>query len=125
MEKYLLQKKPVTACHVLVIGVTYKRDINDLRESPALRVVDGLIQLGIKLSYYDPYIDEIEIGGNRMKSSILIEGAPDHIKQHDCTLILTNHSSIPYQIIVKHSPLVIDTWNNTVHIKHQENVTLI
>jgi UDP-N-acetyl-D-glucosamine dehydrogenase len=122
VEKQLTAKKPVQESSILVIGVTYKKDVNDLRESTAIKIIEGLVDAGFQVNFYDPYIEEIEVRGRRIKKTALTHR---YVKQHDCCLILTDHTRIPYEAIVTHSPLVIDTRNATGQMKHLGNVILL
>ncbi|GAX91969.1 nucleotide sugar dehydrogenase [Effusibacillus lacus] len=117
-----LSSKPLSDCRILVIGVTYKKDVDDLRESRALKVIENLMNTGATVNFYDPYVDEIQIQDKRLKRITLTHRS---VKQHDCSLILTDHTRIPYEQIVTHSPLVIDTRNATKHLKQRSNVILL
>lgn len=102
-----LRKKTVKGAKVLVVGITYKPDVNDLRESPALEIMEELLNKGAKLNYYDPYIPELKLGTRRFKSLKLNSAK---IKDFDCVLIVTNHSGIDYSVF-KNCKLIIDTRN--------------
>jgi len=96
---------------VLVLGVAYKRDVDDLRESPALLVIDMLRQAGAKVEYNDPYFPTIGRGRHYdlgMKSTSLEE-----LGRFDCVVIVTDHSSYDYAAIVRESRLVVDSRNAT------------
>lgn len=121
--KSLLERfKPLSESSVFVLGVTYKKDVNDIRESKALAIIEQLMNLGIKVNFHDPYIKEISVGGTRLKCLSLTK---KYVSGHDCTLILTDHSSIPYKSVVKYSPLVIDTRNATGTLAKNDNVVLL
>ncbi|MCY9668262.1 nucleotide sugar dehydrogenase [Paenibacillus alginolyticus] len=121
VEKALL---PLTLAQssIMVIGVTYKKNVNDLRESKALQVVECLIRRGASVSYYDPYFKEIEIADRKLKRS---EVTAKNVKKHDCLLILTDHSGQPYELIAKHARLVVDTRNATASIVDKSNIILL
>jgi UDP-N-acetyl-D-glucosamine dehydrogenase len=96
---------------VLVLGVAYKRDVDDLRESPALVVIDMLRQAGAKVEYNDPYFPAIGRGRHYdlgMRSTPLAE-----LGRFDCVVIVTDHSSYDYAAIVRESRLVVDSRNAT------------
>lgn len=95
---------------VLVYGVAYKKDINDVRESPALELIAQLKDMGYETNYHDPYIPEVKIGENVCRSVALTDQV---LRRTHCTIIFTDHSQIPLDRIVKHSPLVLDTRNVT------------
>jgi len=102
-------KKTINGSKILVLGVAYKKDIGDIRESPALKVIAKLLKWGGEISYYDPFVPEITIGSKTLKSlSSLSENA---LNNADCTLILTAHSSIDYSFVLDNSNLVVDTRN--------------
>ena len=105
------QKKAMNGSHVLVLGVAYKKDIDDLRESPALTIIELLQKEGVQVSYHDPYFPVIGKGRKydlQMKCASL-----DNLGQYDCTLIVTDHSDYDYRHIVRESRLVVDTRNAT------------
>lgn len=101
------QRKALNGSKVLVIGVAYKPNVADPRESPALKIIPELERLGAEVEYYDPYIKEIKIGKN-CKSIQLTE---DKIKESDCILILTDHDNVDYNFINIYAKLIIDTRN--------------
>lgn len=100
-------KKALNGSKVLVIGVAYKPNVADPRESPALKIIPELERLGAEVEYYDPYINEIKIGKN-CRSIQLTEGK---IKDSDCVLILTDHDNMDYNLINTYSKLIVDTRN--------------
>lgn len=114
-------RKTINGSKILVLGVAYKKDIGDIRESPALKVIAKLLKWGGEISYYDPFVPEITIGGKTLKSlSSLSENA---LNNTDCTLILTAHSSIDYSFVLDNSNLVVDT-RNAVKQKSSKLFTL-
>ena len=105
------QKKALNGARVLVLGVAYKKDIDDLRESPALTIIELLQKEGAQVSYHDPYFPFIGKGRKydlQMKCSSL-----DNLGQYDCVVIVTDHSDYDYRRIVEESQLVVDTRNAT------------
>lgn len=103
--------KPLPGKRVLILGVAYKRDIDDLRESPALTVIELLKKEGVTVSYNDPYIPTI---GKGRKYDLNMASTPlENLQQYDCVLILTDHSDYNYEHIVHESRLVVDTRNAT------------
>lgn len=90
---------------VLIVGIAYKKDVNDLRESPALPIIQLLIKEGYKIEYHDPYISSAKIGDKVYQSVSLDE---EKVKQADCILILTDHSNIDWKLF-KGMKRVIDT----------------
>jgi len=109
------QKKALNGSRILVLGVAYKKDIDDLRESPALTIIELLRQSGAEVSYHDPYFPVI---GKGRKYDLQMKCAPlENLSQYDCVLIVTDHSDYDYGAIVKESQLVVDTRNATRGIK--------
>src|SRR5215471_17443848 len=109
------RKKALNGSHVLVLGVAYKRDIDDLRESPALTIIELLQKEGANVSYNDPYFPMIGKGRKydlQMKCASL-----DNLDQYDCVLIVTDHSDYDYRKIVKDAQLVVDSRNATKGIE--------
>src|SRR2546423_6486306 len=101
------QKKAVNGSKVLVLGVAYKKDIDDLRESPALTIIELLQKAGAQVSYNDPYFPTV---GRGRKYDLQMKCAPlENLGQYDCVLIVTDHSDYDYEEIVKESKLVVDT----------------
>jgi UDP-N-acetyl-D-glucosamine dehydrogenase len=105
------RKKTLNGSRVLILGVAYKKDIDDLRESPALTIIELLQKEGASVDYNDPYIPLVGKGRKydlQMKSTAL-----DTLGVYDCVLIVTNHSCYDYAEIVEKSQLVVDTRNAT------------
>jgi UDP-N-acetyl-D-glucosamine dehydrogenase len=103
--------QPLPGTHILILGVAYKRDVDDLRESPSLIVIELLQKAGAIVSYNDPYISVI---GRGRKYNLNMTSKPlDNLQQYDCVVILTDHSDYDYQRIVQEARLVIDTRNAT------------
>jgi UDP-N-acetyl-D-glucosamine dehydrogenase len=105
------QKKAMNGARVLVLGVAYKKDIDDLRESPSLTIIELLQKEGAQVSYHDPYFPFIGKGRKydlQMKCAELKD-----LGQYDCVLIVTDHSDYDYRRIVQESKLVVDTRNAT------------
>src|SRR6478609_8088025 len=104
-------KKALNGSKILVLGVAYKKDIDDLRESPALTIIELLQEQGAVVSYNDPFFPTV---GKGRKYDLQMKCAPmENLKQYDCALIVTNHSDYDYQRIVRESQLVVDTRNAT------------
>jgi UDP-N-acetyl-D-glucosamine dehydrogenase len=104
-------KKSLNGARVLVLGVAYKRDIDDLRESPALTVIELLQHEGAQVSYHDPYFPFIGKGRKydlQMKRTEL-----NKLGEYDCIVIITDHSDYDYKKIVSEAQLVVDTRNAT------------
>jgi UDP-N-acetyl-D-glucosamine dehydrogenase len=104
------QGRPVKGSRILALGVAYKKDVSDVRESPALSVIRLLELRGAKVSYHDPYVPELTTESGSMASTPLTE---DNLRLADCVVILTNHSSFDVPWIVSCSRLVVDSRNAT------------
>ncbi|MDI6758735.1 MAG: nucleotide sugar dehydrogenase [Candidatus Omnitrophota bacterium] len=93
---------------ILVVGVTYKKDIKDLRKSPSLDIIDILKKRNVKASYFDPLIPYLKIGRINLKS---IDLTIPNLNKFHCVIIAVDHSSIDYNFILKNSKLIFDTHN--------------
>ena len=108
-------KKPVNGSRILVLGVAYKKDVDDPRESPSFELMQLLLALGADLTYNDPHVPDLPKMRHypRMPAMRSQQLTPELLKNQDCTLIATDHSAYDYDFIVKHSNLVVDTRNAT------------
>jgi UDP-N-acetyl-D-glucosamine dehydrogenase len=114
------RRKALNGSRVLVLGVAYKRDIDDLRESPSLTIIELLQKEGAEVSYHDPYFATI---GKGRKYDLQMKRAPlDNLAQYDCVLIVTDHSDYDYRKIVQEAQLVVDTRNATKGIGSEKVV---
>jgi UDP-N-acetyl-D-glucosamine dehydrogenase len=104
-------KKSVNGARVLVLGVAYKKDIDDLRESPSLTIIELLQKDGAQVSYHDPYFPVI--GKGRKYDLQMTRAELKDLGQYDCVLIVTDHSDYDYKRIVQESQLVVDSRNAT------------
>lgn len=103
------RERAVRGARVLLLGVAYKPDVDDLRESPALDVLAELRRWGATVSYCDPLIPSFEYGGESLESLVFSQGVLD---QHDCVVILTDHSGMNYGLLeATDGPVVVDTRN--------------
>ncbi len=107
--------KSLNGSKVLVLGLAYKKDIDDLRESPSLTIIELLQKQGAQVSYNDPYFPSV---GRGRKYDLQMKCTPlENLAQYDCVLIVTDHSDYDYQRIVRESQLVVDTRNATKGIR--------
>jgi UDP-N-acetyl-D-glucosamine dehydrogenase len=105
------RKKALHGASVLVLGVAYKRDVDDMRESPALTIIDRLISSGARVTYHDPHVPELPPSRRfsfDLQSSPL---SPELLKEVDCVLVVTDHREVDYDLVAAHSGLVVDTRN--------------
>lgn len=123
MPRYVVNKvaaslnhvgKPVRGSKIAVLGVAYKKDIDDPRESPSFKLMELLLEQGAVISYNDPHVPVLPTMRHydmpRLASEVL---TPEYLATRDCVLIATDHSSYDWNFIVTHSPLVVDTRNAT------------
>ena len=103
------KQKSISGCKILIIGVSYKRDIEDCRESPALDIIELLRQSGSVVDYYDPHVPRLNY--NQIMLNSLSDLNKKIISGYDACVIITNHSNIDYKLIADHSNLIIDTRN--------------
>jgi UDP-N-acetyl-D-glucosamine dehydrogenase len=102
--------KPVRGSKVLVLGVAYKRDVSDTRESPAIAVIDLLLKKGAAVEYADPHVPVFREEGVRLEA---VEPTPKRLAGCDLAIIITDHSGFDYAQIVEHAPVIFDTRNAT------------
>ena len=102
--------KPLKGAKVLVLGVAYKRDVNDIRESPALDIIGLLAKKGATVSYNDPYVPSFNYLEEQWKSQVLNE---ELLQGQDCVIIVTDHSDYDWEFIAQHAKLIFDTRNAT------------
>ena len=105
------QRKPLNGSKILMLGMAYKKDIDDLRESPSLTIIELLRKEGAEVLYNDPYFPTV--GRGRHYNLNMTCTPLENLEQYDCVLIVTDHSDYDYQDIVKRSQLVVDSRNAT------------
>jgi len=108
-------RKAMNGSNVLLLGVAYKKDINDVRESPALSIIDRLRAKGANVRYHDPFVDELRFDDAHTDSSgdplSSVSLTNDELQSADCVIIVTDHSDIDYKRICSVVPLIVDTRN--------------
>jgi UDP-N-acetyl-D-glucosamine dehydrogenase len=108
-------RKAVNGAKVLLLGVAYKKDIDDVRESPALSIIDRLRAKGAEVSYHDPFVADVRFDDSHTESHgeplRSIELSDDVLIKADCVVIVTDHSGIDYSRVTKLASLVVDTRN--------------
>jgi UDP-N-acetyl-D-glucosamine dehydrogenase len=105
-------RKPVKGSKILIYGAAYKKDIDDVRESPALDIMHLLRKRGADVGYVDPYVPEIRFEGDTMRAS-----GPEAVSEADCVVIVTDHSSFDYAALLRDSRLIVDTRNALKGVK--------
>jgi len=119
------RQKSIKDSKILIWGVTYKRDIDDPRESAVFDIIPELLRKGAKIDYFDPHVKELKLGDHRMAKPISLKSikySPKILKNYDCVLILTDHSDFDYDEVAKNSKLVVDT-RNAIKSRKYKNVS--
>jgi UDP-N-acetyl-D-glucosamine dehydrogenase len=122
------QGQPLLGAKVLVLGVAFKRDIDDARNSPAERIIELLLARGAEVSYHDPYVPAFAVGGDvfrperlTLTSIPLTEAA---LTASDCVVIVTGHHGLDYDWVARHAPLVVDSCNATANVREHPSSIL-
>ncbi len=112
--------KPIRGSHIHILGTAYKRDIDDVRESPALDIMVLLRRRGARITYSDSYVPSLTVDGETLQSTDPLEAAA----HSDCVVIVTDHRNIDYRAVLEHSKLVVDTRNALKGTKSDKLVRL-
>ena len=115
-------KKCINGSKILILGVAYKENVGDARESPALDIIEILSQQGAEIIYNDPYVSQVKIGERKWQSLSLTKNL---LSQADCVVITTGHNSYDYKWIVENTNLVVDTRNATKNLLDKEKIVKI
>lgn len=120
------RERSIKGARILLLGIAYKKDINDERESPALKVFELLEEAGAIVSYHDPFVSRVKphtFFSREIRSVPLTE---ERLGQQDCVVITTDHSNIDYQLVVDQSRLVVDSRNATKEVRtHRDRIVLL
>lgn len=100
--------KPLHGAGILILGVAYKRDVGDVRESPAVEIAQHFMTEGARVSYHDPYVPVFEVAGRPLRRLPL---TPASLKAADCVVIVTDHQKVDYHSVFRHARLIFDTRN--------------
>ncbi|MCG3130047.1 MAG: UDP-N-acetyl-D-glucosamine 6-dehydrogenase [Phycisphaerae bacterium] len=111
-------KKPINGSRILVLGLAYKKDVDDLRESPSIHLIEMLKARGAHVDYNDPHIPRTHRQREHDLQMESVELTPKTLASYDCVLIATDHSTYDAQMIVDHAKLVVDTRNATANCKN-------
>lgn len=114
------RSKPLRGSHIHILGVAYKRDVDDTRESPALDVIHLLTRHGARITYSDPHVPELHADGIELCS----EQVEERVAEADCVLIITDHSAFDYAAVVDRARLIVDTRNALKGFKSDKIVRL-
>lgn len=112
-------KKSLNGSKILVLGVAYKRDVNDLRESPALEIIEILVKKGAIINYHDPYTPSFAYKHIHMKNASLTK---NNLKNCDCVVILTDHSNVDYEYVIQNARVIFDTRNALRKFPNRKNI---
>ncbi len=123
MEALNDKKKAMNGAKVLVLGVAYKQDIDDYRESPAIRVIEALKKRGAEVEYYDPYITEYREHGVVEKG--LTELTAEKLAAADLVMVTTAHTTVDYDFVAEHADLIFDTKNAMKKVQKRENIRVL
>jgi len=108
MEALNTQCKSVSGAKVLLLGVAYKKDIDDMRESPAVRIAELIRAKAGVVVYHDPWVPEFSVGGEPVP---FMELTQEELSELDAVVLVTDHSNVDYHSVVRHAPLILDTRN--------------
>ena len=108
---------------MLCLGVAYKNDIDDYRESPAIRVIEELEKVGAEVEFYDPWVSEYRENGKTVKGLESI--SPEIVASYDLVLVTAGHTNVDYQMVIDNAQAVFDTKNVTKNCKVNENVEIL
>ena len=113
--------KPFKGSRILVMGVAYKRDIDDMRESPALRILELLQERGALVAYHDPYVPAIPRTRRYDFDLASVPFTPHELARYDAAIVVTDHSAIDYQLLVDHVPVVVDSRRATAKVERNRS----
>lgn len=116
-------KKAMNGANVLVLGVAYKQDIDDYRESPAIRVIEELEKVGANVTYFDPWVREYKEHGQCRQS--LPELTEEVVAGADLVMITASHTNVDYDFVQKHAKLVFDTKNAAKNVADRSNIEVL
>lgn len=115
--------KAINGAKILVLGIAYKRDIDDCRESPALKVIRELLKVGAEVSYYDPFVHCYEDNFLSLRSELQLTA--ELLEAPDLVMITTAHSNVDYEFVQKHAKAIFDTKDAMVKVAERENIELL
>jgi len=111
------RKKALNGSKILLLGLAYKKDVDDIRESPSIELIELLQKRGAKVDYNDPYVPKTPKQREHNLGMTSKKLTPAMLKSYDCVLIATDHSAYDYEWIVQHAKLVVDTRNATQKVR--------
>lgn len=116
-------KKPLNGSKILILGVAYKQDIDDYRESPALKVIDNFEKVGSVVDYYDPYIEKYRYRGNEKRGLNTL--SEPIVSKYDLVVVTTSHTKFDYNFVQKSAKYIFDTKNAMKNVINRDNIELL
>ena len=116
-------KKSLNGAKVLVLGVAYKQDIDDYRESPAIRVIEELEKTGAEVTYFDPWVKEYRENGVTKQSIPALTA--EMLEEVDIVLVTTAHTNVDYSFVQQHAKAIFDTKNAMKNVKPRDNIEVL
>lgn len=104
-------KKALKGSSILILGIAYKKDVPDLRESPATRIIPQLLAKGADVTYHDPYIPHVDPRDNFIYLTKSVALTATTLREADCVVILTDHSGVDYDLVAENASVIVDTRN--------------
>ena len=117
------KRKALNGASILVLGVAYKQDIDDHRESPAIHVIRELLKVGAKVEYYDSYVKQFK--DNELSMESIPELTEKALNSADLVMITTAHTNVDYEFVQKHSKMIFDTKNAMKKISNRQNIEVL
>ena len=117
------RRKAMNGAKVLVLGVAYKQDIDDYRESPALRVIESLRKLGAQVSFYDPYVETYRYQGREERRIPALD--EEALRAADLVVVTTAHTCVDYDFVAEHADLIFDTKNALKNVQKRDNIRVL
>lgn len=116
-------QKSINGSKILVLGVAYKQDIDDYRESPAISVIKNLEDVGANVEFYDPWIPEYKMNGIVKKG--LVEINAEMLREYDLVIVTTAHTNVDYSMVQKNAKMIFDTKNALKNVENRNNIELL
>jgi UDP-N-acetyl-D-glucosamine dehydrogenase len=122
MPEYVVEKveqqlnarqRALNGARVGLLGVAYKKNTSDVRESPAIKIIELLLEKGAKVSYHDPHVATLRVDGHEMRSQPALE---EFLASNDCAIVVTDHDTIDWMQVLPYSQKLVDTRNVTGRI---------
>jgi len=113
----------LNGARILVLGVAYKMNIDDYRESPAITVIEKLLERGAQVEYFDPWVPRFRRGGLSMESLPAL--TPEAVECADLVMITTGHTNVDYEMVQRNAGLIFDTKNAMKDVKERDNIQVL